>query len=113
MGVYARDARAFNVPSPHQEPGQPPRMYIREHRRIVGDYVHTANDFAATDGTTPRSTNTIAMASYAMDHHHKQHLLDTSTTPHSVWNEGNVEDTAGGGVDKLAPSRWKSCSRSA
>lgn len=102
LNAYGFDARSFCVPSIHQEVGQPPRIYVREHRRLVGDYVHNANDIAATDGTTPRSIKTIGVTSYTMDHHHMQRLALTSPTV-KVWNEGNVQDASAGGADIISP----------
>lgn len=90
-------------PHPNDEPWWPGQLYIREHRRIVGDLVWTADDITATDGTTPRSIKTIAVASYEMDSHHCQYFEDLSTGTPRIWAEGNVQDTSAGGVDLIAP----------
>ncbi len=103
------DARAFWLDHTHytspfgsDDYFWPRQMYVREARRLIGDYIHDGNDIAATDGTTPRSIKTIAVASYTMDSHHTQMIADLSGTPR-IWLTGNFEDNTNGGTDKLSP----------
>lgn len=68
-----------------------PQLYVRESRRMVGEYVTTQADCenrtAAPDG--------IAMAAYTMDSHNCQRIVVHKDGKAMVKNEGNVE-VAGG-----------------
>lgn len=79
----------------------PGQLYVREHRRMVGSLVWDGNDIAATDATTPRSTKTIAVASYSMDSHGSQLIVHTSGT--KLWVTGNFFEADAGGTDLLSP----------
>ena len=79
----------------------PHALYVREMRRIRGDLVWNGNDLAATDGTTPRSVKTIAIASYAQDSHYCQRFAETTGTPRVV-NEGGFL-LSSGGTNKMSP----------
>ena len=69
-----------------------PQLYIREARRMVGEYVATQADCegraAVNDG--------VAMAAYQMDSHNCQRIVITENGRDMVKNEGNVE--IGGGL---------------
>lgn len=97
------DRLHYTDPHPNDTMHWPSQLYVREARRLVGDYVHTANDINAADGTTPRRTTTVAVASYAMDSHHIRAFADLSTGTPRIWNEGNFQDTTSGSVDHLSP----------
>lgn len=61
------------------------QLYVREARRMVGDYVMTEHNCR---GTTV-ATRPVAMGAYTMDSHHVRRL---ETKDGFVRNEGNVED---------------------
>lgn len=69
-----------------------PQLYIRESRRMVGEYVATQADcegrVIVTDG--------IGMAAYTMDSHNCQRIVINKNGVDMVKNEGNVE--IGGGL---------------
>lgn len=69
-----------------------PQLYIREARRMVGEYVATQDDCegraVVNDG--------VAMAAYQMDSHNCQRIVITENGRDMVKNEGNVE--IGGGL---------------
>jgi len=66
------------------------QLYVREARRMVGDYVATEHD-VLRKRTTSRP---VAMAAYGMDSHHVRRYVDKDGF---VRNEGNVEDWRAGG----------------
>ena len=82
-----------------------PQLYVRESRRMIGEYVATQADclgeVTVTDG--------IAMAAYTMDSHNCQRIVVEKDGKKMVKNEGNVE--VGGGLPypisyrSLTPSR--------
>jgi hypothetical protein len=76
----AKDEFVDNGNWPHQ-------IYVREARRMIGDYVMTEHDCLSTRNT-PRS---VGMGSYTMDSHHVQRYV---TRDGYVQNEGDV----GGGL---------------
>jgi hypothetical protein len=78
----AKDEFADNDNWPHQ-------IYVREARRMVGDFVVTENHLRRKL-PTPRS---IAMGSYNMDSHHTQRYVDENGF---VRNEGDVQVNPGG-----------------
>ena len=61
------------------------QLYIREGRRMVGEYVMTEHNCRGT----VRAARPVAMAAYTMDSHHVRRL---ATKDGHVRNEGNVED---------------------
>lgn len=69
-----------------------PQLYIRESRRMIGDYVmtqaHCESREVVSDG--------IGMAAYTMDSHNCQRIVVRKNGKDMVKNEGNVE--IGGGV---------------
>lgn len=69
-----------------------PQLYIRESRRMIGDYVmtqaHCEGHEIVDDG--------IGMAAYTMDSHNCQRIIIKKDGKHFVKNEGNVE--IGGGL---------------
>lgn len=66
------------------------QLYVREARRMVGDYVATEHD-VLRERTTSRP---VAMAAYGMDSHHVRRYVDKDGF---VQNEGNIEDWRAGG----------------
>ena len=66
------------------------QLYVREARRMVGDYVATEHD-VLRKRTTSRP---VAMAAYGMDSHHVRRYVDKDGF---VKNEGNIEDWRAGG----------------
>ncbi len=73
----AKDEFTDNGHWPHQ-------LYIREARRMVGEYVMTQNDCQGK--RVPE--NSIGMGAYTMDSHHVQRYVDQSG---HVRNEGDVQ----------------------
>jgi len=61
------------------------QLYVREARRMVGDYVMTEHNCRGT-AVAPRP---VAMGAYTMDSHHVRRM---ETKDGFVRNEGNVED---------------------
>jgi hypothetical protein len=103
LAVYGWAADHYLDPHPNDQPYFPGQLYVREFRRMVNDLIWTGNDLAGTDGGTPRSTNTVSVASYPMDSHHGERFADTDNVPVRLWNEGCMFDSASGGVDLMAP----------
>ncbi len=103
IGNLGLDALHFTDPDPRDPLNWPYHLYVREARRLVGDFVLHENDLTAADGSTPRSIKTIAVASYKIDSHHGQRYagVDSQSKPR-VWNEGNVHANMGG-TDKISP----------
>ena len=66
------------------------QLYVREARRMVGDYVATEHD-VLRERTTSRP---VAMAAYGMDSHHVRRYVGKDGFVH---NEGNIEDWRAGG----------------
>ena len=66
------------------------QLYVREARRMVGDYVANEHD-VLRNRTTSRP---VAMAAYGMDSHHVRRYVDKDGF---VRNEGNIEDWRAGG----------------
>ena len=66
------------------------QLYVREARRMVGDYVATEHD-VLRERTTSRP---VAMAAYGMDSHHVRRYVGKDGF---VRNEGNIEDWRAGG----------------
>lgn len=68
-----------------------PQLYVRESRRMVGEYVATQADCenvrVAPDG--------IAMAAYTMDSHNCQRIVVKKDGKYMVKNEGDVEISGG------------------
>lgn len=67
------------------------QLYIREARRLVGEYVATQAD---CDGLTD-ITDGIAMAAYQMDSHNCERIVIEKDGKLMVKNEGNVEISGG------------------
>ncbi|HBE66959.1 MAG TPA: FAD-dependent oxidoreductase, partial [Planctomycetaceae bacterium] len=64
--------------------GWPHQLYVREARRMVGEYVVTQHDCQGVRKTE----RSIAMAAYTMDSHNVQRYVDASG---QVRNEGDVQ----------------------
>lgn len=67
VGTYGLSAQEYNG-------GLPPYVYIRQGRRIVGDFVMTAPLLA----TAQSYTDTIAIGQYSFDNHICQYLSDST-----------------------------------
>lgn len=67
----------------------PPQIYVREARRMIGDYVMTEHDCRRTR-KTPAS---VGMGSYNMDSHNVQRYV---TKDGHVQNEGDVQESPRG-----------------
>src|SRR5207302_7234352 len=67
----------------------PHEIYVREARRLVGDYVHTEHD-CRRKRVTPES---VGMGSYNMDSHNCMRYV---TADGHVQNEGDVQAGPGG-----------------
>jgi hypothetical protein len=93
----------YTRPHPNDDYNWMPQLYVREAYRLVGDYVHNANDIAATDGTTPRSVKTIAVASYTIDSHRTAAWAHNNAGTWRIWHEGGLADSTSGGNDDIAP----------
>ncbi len=63
--------------------GWPHQMYVREARRMVSDYVVTEHDCRGT----VRTTNSVGLASYTMDSHNCQRVVQNGF----VRNEGDFQ----------------------
>ena len=68
--------------------GWPEQLYIREARRMVGDYVMTQRHCEGFEV----AEDAIGLAAYTMDSHHVQRYVDANGY---VQNEGNVEAGVG------------------
>jgi hypothetical protein len=99
---YGFDPYHYIDPGPDDQAYRTSKIYVREFRRLVGDIVWNANDLSATDGTTPRSTKTVAVASYSFDSHVHRTIVDSSTGSAAVWNSGNFS-SGSGGPNLMAP----------
>lgn len=103
MAGFGYSCEHYLDPHPNDEAYWPGQLYVREMRRMTGSaLIWNGNDIAATDGTTPRSTNTISVASYPMDSHQNTRMADLTGTPR-VWNEGGLFNNSAGAVDLKAP----------
>lgn len=69
-----------------------PQLYVREARRMVGEYIATQAD---CEGRTIASDG-VAMAAYTMDSHNCQRIVIRKDGKNMVKNEGNVEIKGGG-----------------
>jgi hypothetical protein len=67
----------------------PPQLYIREARRMVGEYVMIQQDLQQRK----EKPDSIGMGSYNVDSHHLQRIVDAKGF---VRNEGNPNDRAKG-----------------
>jgi len=80
---YGYDAGEFNA-SKHF----PPQLYIREGRRMIGEYVVSQNDCK----DHPEKEDSIGVASYPVDSHHVQRIVYEG----QVTNEGNFNNQSWG-----------------
>lgn len=88
--AYGLDRRHYCDPYPGDEIWWPYQLYVRQARRLIGDFIYDANDLGAVDGTTPRSTSTIGCASYNIDPHHAEAIADPNSGTPRIWNTGMV-----------------------
>ena len=72
------------------------QLYVREARALQGQMILEAADVSATDGTTPRSTNVIAMGSYSIDSHHVRRYAVNDNGTWKTICEGNIFVVVGG-----------------
>ncbi|NEV01809.1 FAD-dependent oxidoreductase [Bradyrhizobium uaiense] len=101
--THGLSAKHYFSPNWGDQPNFNSQIYVRSGRRIVGDYVVTADDLDAKDGTTPRSSKTVAVAAYDMDSHAIEYRAYFDGTNWRVIIEGNLYITPTSGVDKKAP----------
>jgi hypothetical protein len=94
--LFGLDKRYYLDPHENDTANWMYSLYVREARSILGVMTLEANDITATDGTAPRSLNTIAAGSYSIDSHHVRRFVDTSTGTARVINEGNLFINAAG-----------------
>jgi hypothetical protein len=67
----------------------PPQIYVREARRMIGEYVMTEHDCRRTR----MADDPVGLGSYQMDSHNVQRYV---TSGGCVQNEGNIEVNPGG-----------------
>lgn len=102
LNGYSYACDHYLDPGPNDKLYQASTLYVREARRIIGELVWTANDLIATDGTVPRSTRTVACASYAADSHNHFLYADTSTGT-AIIRGANHMFFSVNGVNKISP----------
>lgn len=68
----------------------PPQLYIRESRRMIGDYVVTEADCMRPDGFTPPE-DVVGMGSYTLDSHNCTRFVAEVDGRATVLNEGDVQ----------------------
>ncbi|MFC2123497.1 FAD-dependent oxidoreductase [Bacteroidota bacterium] len=64
----------------------PPQLYVREARRMIGQYIMTQSDCKED----PVKNNSIGIGSYAPDSHHIQRIV---TVDGEIINEGNIYES--------------------
>lgn len=107
LAGYGWDYRNFLDPHPNDSLYWPGRVYVREHRRLVGDFIADAIDATKTDGTTPRSIKTISTVAYRFDSHIHQRWVDTASS--TIFCEGSIDISSGlaggaaGGANGVTP----------
>ncbi|MFZ4407611.1 MAG: FAD-dependent oxidoreductase [Paracraurococcus sp.] len=113
--TYGLDALHYPNFHPNDFANWSPQLYVREARRMVGDFVWHLGDVVVADGTTPRSPRTIAAGSYTVDSHAFYRLPWNNGGKWTCWNEGSMGYFAGStitnngvtapvaGADKIAP----------
>lgn len=99
---FGFDRRLYCDPHPNDDIWWPGQMYVRQARRLVGDFIYDANDLAGTDGEAPRSTKTIGCASYNIDPHHVEAIADPNSGNPRIWNTGMVVKDVNG-ANNLSP----------
>ncbi|MEH3103423.1 MAG: FAD-dependent oxidoreductase [Sphingomonas phyllosphaerae] len=92
----------YTDPHPNDDYGYIPQLYVREGFRLVGDLIVTGDDAQRTDGTTPTSIKTVAVASYDVDSHHVETVAENVGGTWGMWNTGNVQASQGG-ADGVQP----------
>lgn len=81
----------------------PCQPYVRESRRMVGDFVLGAEDVFQADGTVPRSIKTIAVISYAIDSHQMGRYAYQRNGVWEVFMEGSFPALGTGNTDMTSP----------
>jgi len=82
----------YNQPSFGDAQGWPYQLYIREARRMQGDFILNGADINIPTAQAPRAGDVVAMASYREDSHHVQRLaIPSENGGWRLWNEGNFE----------------------
>lgn len=103
MQVWGFHTLNFLHPHPDDKFNWMPQLYVRSMYRMLGDYIHTADDCSMADGTVPRSIKTITTGAYFMDTHAQNQYADYSTGIARIWKEGDVGIAYGANVDKIVP----------
>jgi len=85
-----RDVRSFGLPKDEYEKtgNWTFQLYIREGRRMLGEYIMTQKDIEKGGGLNLLKRDTIGMGSYNSDSHHVQRYI---TEDGYIRNEGNME----------------------
>ena len=107
LSAYGWETRHYLDPHPNDDIYWPQRIYVREHRRLVGDYIADATDATKTDGTSPRSTKTVSTVSYRFDSHPHERWVNSADN--TIFCEGSInlsQAALGGsanGADGITP----------
>ena len=82
----------FTEPHEDDTVGWMPQLYVRESRRIIGDYVMNESDLIAADGTPAPgpSGKVLSAGSYARDSHHIRRIASLISGQWATVNEGNL-----------------------
>lgn len=99
---YKLDGKHYLDPIEGGDLFWPYTLYVREGRHIVGPLKWDANDIGGTDGGVPRSTKTIAAASYEMDSHQIDRVARLVGGIWRTFAEGGLMISAGG-ADHISP----------
>jgi hypothetical protein len=97
MAAYGWDCTHNLDPGRGQRLFGPKRIYVREHARMVSDFILNGNDAVKTDGTAPRDPNTASVISYRFDDHN--FILVIRASDPTLQAEGGIDiaQVAGGG----------------
>ncbi len=71
--------------------GWPHQLYVREARRLVGEYVMTDNNVIFKDGQRVAVDDPVGLGTYTMDSHHTQRYVIVDAQGAYVRNEGDVQ----------------------
>src|SRR5690606_29406499 len=71
--------------------GWPHQIYVREARRMVGEYVMTDNNVIFKDGQRVAVDDAVGLGTYTMDSHNTQRYVVVDQHGAYVRNEGDVQ----------------------
>lgn len=108
MNLYSLDAMTFLDPgtNPNNKIFWPNRAYVRDPIWTMKNsgFILTGNDTIMVDGTTPRSTNTVATISYFFaDRHAARRVAFANGGNTIVYVQGGMSDARHEGVDQRSP----------